>query len=88
MSLQYHFLKTGPSSSTGLKIVVAFVNMETFKPIFSGLLIKDHSFYLSFIVITATLGNTLILIALHKVSSIHPPTNRAKSFIYLSLRKY
>ena len=27
-----------------------------------------------FLAITATLGNTLILIALHKVSSIHPPT--------------
>ena len=27
-----------------------------------------------FFAITATLGNTLILIALHKVSSIHPPT--------------
>ena len=27
------------------------------------------------LVITATLGNTLVLIALHKVSSIHPPTN-------------
>ena len=27
-----------------------------------------------FLTITATLGNTLILIALHKVSSIHPPT--------------
>ena len=26
------------------------------------------------LVITATLGNTLVLIALHKVSSIHPPT--------------
>ena len=29
------------------------------------------TFFLAF---TATLGNTLILIALHKVSSIHPPT--------------
>ena len=27
-----------------------------------------------FLALTATLGNTLILIALHKVSSIHPPT--------------
>ena len=27
-----------------------------------------------FLAFTATLGNTLILIALHKVSSIHPPT--------------
>ena len=27
-----------------------------------------------FLAITATLGNTLVLIALHKVSSIHPPT--------------
>ena len=27
-----------------------------------------------FLAITATLGNTLILIALHKVSSIRPPT--------------
>ena len=27
-----------------------------------------------FLSITATLGNVLILIALHKVSSIHPPT--------------
>ena len=27
-----------------------------------------------FLAVTATLGNTLILIALHKVSSIHPPT--------------
>ena len=27
-----------------------------------------------FLAISATLGNTLILIALHKVSSIHPPT--------------
>ena len=28
-----------------------------------------------FLAFTAALGNTLILIALHKVSSIHPPTN-------------
>ena len=27
-----------------------------------------------FLAFTATLGNTLVLIALHKVSSIHPPT--------------
>ena len=28
----------------------------------------------AFLAFTATFGNTLILIALHKVSSIHPPT--------------
>ena len=31
-------------------------------------------FFNVFLAFTATLGNTLILIALHKVSSIHPPT--------------
>ena len=37
----------------------------------SFLLIFSFNIFLAF---TATLGNTLILIALHKVSSIHPPT--------------
>ena len=55
--------------------------METFKPKFDFLWVNDQRplfvFIFSFnvfLAFTATLGNTLILIALHKVSSIHPPT--------------
>ncbi|XP_044169364.1 trace amine-associated receptor 2-like [Acropora millepora] len=55
--------------------------METFKPKFDFLWVIDQRplfvfiFSLNvFLTFTATLGNTLILIALHKVSSIHPPT--------------
>ena len=79
-----HFLWThGPNSSTGRgsKLSWTFVNMETFKPKFDFLWVIDQRplfvFIFSFnvfLAFTATLGNTLILIALHKVSSIHPPT--------------
>ena len=55
--------------------------METFKPKIDFLWVIDQSPFFVFIfsfniflAFTATLGNTLILIALHKVSSIHPPT--------------
>ncbi|XP_015759564.1 PREDICTED: melanocyte-stimulating hormone receptor-like [Acropora digitifera] len=55
--------------------------METFKPKIDFFWVSDQTplfvFIFSFnvfLAITATLGNTLILIALHKVSSIHPPT--------------
>ncbi|XP_067049531.1 melanocortin receptor 4-like [Acropora muricata] len=55
--------------------------METFKPKFDFLWVIDQRPFFVFIfsfnvflAFTATLGNTLILIALHKVSSIHPPT--------------
>ena len=55
--------------------------METFKPKFDFLwVIVQRLFFVFifsfnvFLAFTATLGNTLILIALHKVSSIHPPT--------------
>ena len=58
-----------------------FSNMETFKPKIDFFWVSDQTslfvFIFSFnvfLAITATLGNTLILIALHKVSSIHPPT--------------
>ena len=73
----------GPNSSTGRgsKLSWAFVNMETFKPKFDFLWVIDQRPFFVFIfsfnvflAFTATLGNTLILIALHKVSSIHPPT--------------
>ena len=57
------------------------MNMETFKPKIDFFLVIDQRtlfvFIFSFNIFlpfTATLGNTLILIALHKVSSIHPPT--------------
>ena len=63
------------------KLSWAFVNMETFTPKIDFFWVIDQrpifvfifsfNIFLSF---TATLGNTLILIALHKVSSIHPPT--------------
>ena len=55
--------------------------METFKTKIDFLWVIDQRPFFVFIfsfnvflAITATLGNTLILIALHKVSSIHPPT--------------
>ena len=55
--------------------------METFKTSIDFLWVIDQRpFFLFifsfnvFLAITATLGNTIILIALHKVSSIHPPT--------------
>ncbi|XP_044169376.1 octopamine receptor beta-1R-like [Acropora millepora] len=55
--------------------------METFKPKIDFLWVIDHRPFFVFIfsfnvflAFTATLSNTLILIALHKVSSIHPPT--------------
>ena len=55
--------------------------METFKANIDFLwVINQRPFFLFifsfniFLAFTATLGNTLILIALHKVSSIHPPT--------------
>ena len=55
--------------------------MDTFKTNIDFLWVIDQRplflFIFSFnvfLAITATLGNTLILIALHKVSSIHPPT--------------
>ncbi|XP_044169900.1 trace amine-associated receptor 9-like [Acropora millepora] len=55
--------------------------METFKPKIDFLWVIDHKPFFVFIfsfnvflAFTATLSNTLILIALHKVSSIHPPT--------------
>lgn len=38
----------------------------------------------TFLAITATLGNTLILIALHKVSSIHPPTKFLLRFLAMT----
>ena len=57
------------------------MNMETFKPKIDFFWVIDQRplfvFIFSFnifLAFTATLGNTLILIALHKVSSIHPPT--------------
>ena len=37
-----------------------------------------------FLAITATLGNTLVLIALHKVSSIHPPTKFLLRFLAMT----
>ena len=37
-----------------------------------------------FLAFTATLGNTLILIALHKVSSIHPPTKFLLRFLAMT----
>ena len=37
-----------------------------------------------FLAFTATLGNTLILIALHKVSSIHPPTKFLLRYLAMS----
>ncbi|CAH3154455.1 unnamed protein product, partial [Porites lobata] len=43
-----------------------------FKP--STLLLEDQRCINIFLAITASLGNTLILIALHKVTSIYPPT--------------
>ena len=55
--------------------------METFKPKIDFFWVSDQTPFFVFIFsfnvflsFTATLGNTLILIALHKVSSIHPPT--------------
>ena len=55
--------------------------MDTFKPKIDFLWVIDQRpFFLFifsfnvFLAFTATLGNTLILIALHRVSSIHPPT--------------
>ena len=55
--------------------------METFKPKIDFLWVIDQRPFFVFIfsfniflAFTATLGNTLILIALHKVSSIYPPT--------------
>ena len=55
--------------------------METFKPKIDFLWVIDHRPFFVFIFLfnvflafAATLSNTLILIALHKVSSIHPPT--------------
>ena len=55
--------------------------METFKPKIDFLWVIDQRpFFLfifsfnAFLAFTATLGNTLILIALYKVSSIHSPT--------------
>ena len=55
--------------------------METFKPKIDFLWVIDHRPFFVFIfsfnvflAFTATLSNTLILIALHKVSSIYPPT--------------
>ena len=57
------------------------MNMETFKPKIDFFWVIDQRPFFVFIfsfniflAFTATLGNTLILIALHKVSSIHPPT--------------
>ncbi|XP_074636638.1 melanocyte-stimulating hormone receptor-like [Acropora palmata] len=44
----------------------SFLREESFYLVFSGVNI--------FLAITATLGNILVLIALYKVSSIHPPT--------------
>ena len=66
----------------GSKLSWTFVNMETFKPKIDFLWVIDQRpffvfiffFQCVFLAFTATLGNTLILIALHKVSSIHPPT--------------
>ena len=65
----------------GSKLSWTFVNMETFKTNIDFLWVIDQRpFFLFifcfnvFLAFTATLGNTLILIALHKVSSIHPPT--------------
>ena len=73
LNATYHFLKTGPSSSAGSELSWTFVNMKTIdldhRPFF--VFIFSFNVLLAF---TATLGNTLILIALHKVSSIHPPT--------------
>ena len=55
--------------------------MEKFKPKVDFFWVIDQRPFFVFIfsfniflAFTATLGNTLILIALHKVSSIHPPT--------------
>ena len=57
------------------------MNMETFTPKIDFFWVIDQRPFFVFIFsfniflsFTATLGNTLILIALHKVSSIHPPT--------------
>ena len=65
----------------GSKLSRTFVKMETFKPKIDFLWVIDHRPFFVFIfsfnvflAFTATLSNTLILIALHKVSSIHPPT--------------
>ena len=65
----------------GSKLSWTFVNMETFKPKIDFLWVIDHRPFFVFIfsfnvflAFPATLSNTLILIALHKVSSIHPPT--------------
>ena len=61
---------------TGLKTIM---NISQFQVSFHWVIDQTPSFVLIcslniFLAITATLGNTLILIALHKVSSIHPPT--------------
>ena len=65
----------------GSKLSGTFVNMETFKPKIDFFWVIDQRPFFVFIfsfniflAFTATLGNTLILIALHKVTSIHPPT--------------
>ena len=57
------------------------MNMENVKPKIDFFWVIDQRPFLVFIfsfniflAFTATFGNTLILIALHKVSSIHPPT--------------
>ena len=75
------FSRRGRVILWGSKLSCTFVNMETFKPKIDILWVIDQKpFFLFifsfnvFLAITATLGNTLILIALHRVSSIHPPT--------------
>ena len=75
------FSRRGRVLLRGSKLSWTFVNMETFKPKIDFLWVIDYRpffvFIFSFNVLlafTATLSNTLILIALHKVSSIHPPT--------------
>ena len=60
-----------------------------FRSIFTGWLIKHHSLisffsFNVFLAYTATLGNTLIFIALHKVSSIHPSTKFLLSCLAIS----
>ena len=54
----------GNGNLSGLKS--SFLREDSFYLVFSGVNI--------FLAITATLGNILVLIALYKVSSIHPPT--------------
>ena len=82
MYVTYQFLTTGTCSCIrASKLRSTFLNMDIsqLKVDFDWVIDQTPVFVLLcslniFLAFTSTLGNTLILLALHKVSSIHPPT--------------